>query len=434
VDAASPARQNQAHSRHLQSAAGMATDLFEVVSPETALERLLESGLPEPRVESVSLSAATGRTVPRAVRAPEPSPAFDRSLMDGFAVRASDTFGATEALPAALAVVGEVPMGAPPTRGIAPGEAMVIHTGGMLPDGSDAVVMVEHTEWIDDRAIDVMRPVAVRDAVIQRGDDVAEGAVVIPQGARLRSQDLGGLAALGVTRVSVAQSPIVGLIATGDEIVPPQHTPVPGEVRDVNSTTLSVEVERAGGAARTYGIVPDARSALETTARDALSECDVVIISAGSSVSARDHTAHVIETLGSPGILAHGLALKPGKPSIVALADGTPVFGLPGNPVSALVVFDLLVAPTLRRLQGAPAHSPAPPLRARLTRNVASTAGRMDFIPASLAERDGETWAEPIFGASNLIFTLVRADALVRIPADANGLPAGASVEIRPLA
>ena len=411
----------------------MATDLFEVVSPDSALERLLEAGLPEPRAEIVPLSAAAGRIVPRAVRAPEPSPAFDRSLMDGFAVRAADTFGATEGLPAALAVVGEVPMGAPPTRGIGPGEAMVIHTGGMLPDGSDAVVMVEHTEWIDDRAIEVMRPVAARDAVIQRGDDVAEGAVVIPQGARLRSQDLGGLAALGVTRVSVAPAPIVGLIATGDEIVPPRQTPEPGEVRDVNSTTLSVEVERAGGVARTYGIVPDARAALETTARRALAECDVVVISAGSSVSARDHTADVIGSLGSPGILAHGLALKPGKPSILALADGTPVFGLPGNPVSALVVFDLLVAPTLRRLQGAPAHSPAPPLRARLTRNVASTAGRVDFIPATLAERDGETWAEPIFGASNLIFTLVRADALVRIPADANGLPAGASVEIRPL-
>ena len=412
----------------------MATELFDVVSPETALGRLLEAGLPEPRVESVPLSAAAGRVSARPVRAPEPSPAFDRSLMDGFAVRASDTFGATESLPAALAVIGEVPMGAPPTRGIAPGEAMVIHTGGMLPRGSDAVVMVEHTEWIDDRMIEVMRPVAARDAVIRRGDDVAEGAVVVPQGARLRSQDLGGLAALGVTHVSVAQAPVVGLIATGDEIVPPHQTPEPGEVRDVNSTTLSVEVERAGGVARTYGIVPDARSALATGARDALRECDIVVISAGSSVSTRDHTADVIRSLGTPGVLAHGLALKPGKPSIVGLADGTPVFGLPGNPVSALVVFDLLVAPTIRRLQGAPADSPASPLRARLARNVASTAGRLDFIPARLTERDGRTWAEPIFGASNLIFTLVRADALVRIPADANGLQAGAFVDIRPLA
>lgn len=412
----------------------MATELFDVVPPETALERLLEAGLPEPRVESVPLAAAASRVAARPVRALEPSPAFDRSLMDGFAVRASDTFGATEALPAALAVVGEVPMGALPTQGLAPGEAMVIHTGGMLPPGSDAVVMVEHTEWIDDRMIEVMRPVAARDAVIQRGDDVAEGAVVIPRGARLRSQDLGGLAALGVTHVAVAQAPIVGLIATGDEVVPPHQTPEPGEVRDVNSTTLTVEVERAGGVARTYGIVPDARSALATAARDALRDCDIVVISAGSSVSARDHTADVIGSLGSPGVLAHGLALKPGKPSIVGLADGRPVFGLPGNPVSALVVFDLLVAPTIRRLQGAPADSSASPPRARLARNVASTAGRLDFIPARLTERDDETWAEPIFGASNLIFTLVRADALVRIPADANGLQAGAFVDIRPLA
>ena len=411
----------------------MATELFDVVPPETALERLLEAGLPEPRVETAALAAAAGRIAVCAVRALEPSPPFDRSLMDGFAVRASDTFGATEALPAALAVAGEVPMGAPPRRGISPGEAMVIHTGGMLPAGSDAVVMVEHTEWIDDGMIEVMRPVAVRDAVIQRGDDVAEGAVVVPQGTRLRSQDLGGLAALGVTHVPIAQAPVVGLIATGDEIVPPNQTPEPGEVRDVNSTTLAVEVERAGGVARAYGIVPDVRSALRSAAREAQAECDMVVISAGSSVSTRDHTADVIGSLGSPGILAHGLALKPGKPSIVALADGTPVFGLPGNPVSALVVFDLLVAPTIRRLQGAPADSTEPPLRARLARNVASTAGRVDFIPARLAERDGSTWADPIFGASNLIFTLVRADALIRIPADANGLPAGASVDIRRL-
>lgn len=412
----------------------MATELFDVVSPETALERLLEAGLPEPRVETVPLSAAAGRVSARPVRAPESSPSFDRSLMDGFAVRATDTFGATESLPAALAVIGEVPMGAPPTTGIAPGEAMVIHTGGMLPEGSDAVVMVEHTEWIDDRMIEVMRPVAARDAVVRRGDDVAEGAVVIPQGARLRSQDIGGLAALGVTHVAVAQAPIVGLIATGDEVVPPHQTPEPGEVRDVNSTTLTVEVERAGGVARAYGIVPDASSALATAARDALRDCDIVVISAGSSVSTRDHTADVIGSLGSPGVLAHGLALKPGKPSIVGLADGRPIFGLPGNPVSALVVFDLLVAPTIRRLQGAPADSSGSPLRARLARNVASTAGRLDFIPARLTERDDETWAEPIFGASNLIFTLVRADALVRIPADANGLQAGAFVDIRPLA
>ena len=411
----------------------MAIDLFDVVPPETALERLLAAGLPEPRAETVPLSAAAGRVAAHPVRAPEPSPAFDRSLMDGFAVRASDTFGATEALPAALAVVGEVPMGSPPTRAVTAGEALLIHTGGMLPEGADAVVMVEHTEWIDERTIEVMRPVAARDAVVQRGDDVAEGSVVIPQGARLRSQDIGGLAALGVTHVSIARAPTVGLIATGDEIVPPHQVPELGEVRDVNSSTLTVEVERAGGVARAYGIVPDARAALHAAAREALGECDVVVVSAGSSVSTRDLTAEVIGSLGSPGILAHGLALKPGKPSIVALAGTTPMFGLPGNPVSALVVFDLLVAPTIRHLQGAPANSSAPPLRARLARNVASIAGRVDFIPARLVERDDGTWADPIFGASNLIFTLVRADALVRIPADANGLPAGASVDVRRL-
>ena len=207
----------------------MAIELFDVVLPETALERLLAAGLPEPRQETVPLAAAAGRVAARAVCAREPSPAFDRSLMDGFAVRASDTFGATEGLPASLAVVGEVPMGSPPTRDVTAGEAMVIHTGGMLPEGAGRGRDGEHTESVDERTIEVMRPVAAREAVIHRGDDVAEGSVVIPQGAHLRSQDIGGLAALGVTHVSIARQPTVGLVATGDEIVPPHQAPEPGE-------------------------------------------------------------------------------------------------------------------------------------------------------------------------------------------------------------
>ncbi len=409
----------------------MTTELFQVVPPEVALERLLSHELPGPRVEVVSLAAAAGRVVARDVIAPEPSPMFDRSTMDGYAVRAGDTFGATEGLPAYLSVVGEVPMGAPPTHRVSSGEAMLIHTGGMVPAGADAVVMVENTQQLGDGSIEVVRPAAPGDSMIRRGDDVAEGDVVVPQGSRLRAPDVGGLAALGVTNVAVAAAPLVGLIATGDEIVPPGSAPEPGEVRDVNSSTVAVEIERAGGVTRSFGIVPDDRQELQAVVAQAHQQCGAVVVTAGSSVSARDVTADVIGSLGPPGILAHGLALKPGKPSIVALARHTPVFGLPGNPVSALVVFDLLVAPTIRRLQGQRFENERSPARARLARNVSSTAGRVDFIPARLVERDGEMWAEPIFGASNLIFTLARADGLVRVPAEANGMPEGSHVDVR---
>lgn len=409
----------------------MATELFKVVAPDAALKNLLANGLPEPRVAVVPIGEAAGRVVGRDVRAPEPSPAFNRSTMDGYAVHASDTFGATESLPAYLSVVGEVPMGESAEHGVSASEALLIHTGGMLPEGADAVVMVEHTQQLGGGTIEVVRPVAPGDSTIRRGDDVAEGDIFLQRGRRLRAPDVGGLAALGISKVPVAIAPVVGVIATGDEVIPPESMPEPGEIRDVNSSTIVVEVERAGGVARPYGIVSDDRKALRATVEGARQQCDVVIITAGSSVSARDLTAEVIGSLGPPGILAHGLALKPGKPTIIAMAGDTPVFGLPGNPVSALVVFDLLVAPTIRRLQGMHIEGERSQVQALLARSISSAAGRLDFVPAQVFERAGASWAEPIFGASNMIFTLVRADALIRVPADANGLPAGAKVDIR---
>lgn len=411
----------------------MVTQLFEVVPPDVALARVLSHGLPEPTIEHVPLAAATCRVVGHDIRAPEPSPAFDRSTMDGFAVRAADTYGATESMPAYLTVIGEVPMGSMPHHRVTVGVAMLIHTGGMLPEGSDAVVMIEHTQAADDGTIEVMRAAAPGDWLIRRGDDVIKGSVIAPRGTRLRAQDVGGLAALGVVHIPVAVKPMVGIVATGDEVVAKEAIPGVGEIRDVNSSTLEAEVERVGGTSRSYGVVPDDRQALLNVARMAEAECDVIVISAGSSVSTRDLTADVISAMGAPGILAHGLALKPGKPSIVALAGKTPIFGLPGNPVSALVVFDLVVGPTIRQLQGEVEARQYPLIRARLTRNLASTAGRLDFVPARLLKRDDEVWAEPIFGASNMIFTLVRADALIRVPTDANGLPAGSFVDVRML-
>jgi molybdopterin molybdotransferase len=307
----------------------------------------------------------------------------------------------------------------------------MIHTGGMLPEGADAVVMIERTQPARENEIEVLRSVAGGENVIQIGEDIKAGEPLLPSDHRLRPQDLGGLAATGILRVKVAKQPWVSILATGDEVVSPDFTPAPGQVRDVNTHTLSGLVRRAGGIPLSAGIIPDDFDTLYEAARKALDTSDALVLSAGSSVSVRDRTAEVIERLGQPGILAHGISLKPGKPTILAVCDGKPVFGLPGNPVSAMVVADLFLTPTLWRMQGYTHSMERRAIRARLAHNVASTPGREDYIQVKLVERAGETWAEPIFGKSNLIYTLVRADGLMVIPLDANGVQEGESVEVR---
>ena len=290
--------------------------------------------------------------------------------------------------------------------------------------------MVEYTQPVDETSVEVLRPAAPGQHVIQAGEDLAAGDALLPAGHQLRAQDLGALAALGITEIDAAVRPVVGVLSSGDEIVPADASPAPGQVRDVNAITLSALARQAGAEVRDFGVAPDVRSELDRRTREALNTCDLVVISAGSSVSTRDMTADVIGNLGQPGVLAHGIAVKPGKPTIVALADGKPVFGLPGNPVSAMVVFGLVVAPTIRRLLGLKLNEEPPQRPARLTRSLASQSGRIDFVPAVLQRRDGEWWADPVLGPSNLIATLVRASGLIRIPLDAGGLAEGAWVDV----
>jgi molybdopterin molybdotransferase len=300
-----------------------------------------------------------------------------------------------------------------------------IATGGMLPADADAVVMVEQTQEVDDRTIEVLRPVAPGENAVQVGEDVRQGDPILSRGHALRPQDLGGLLALGITSVCVARRLRVGIVSGGDELVDPAAEPGPGQIRDINSYTLAALVRRAGHEARLCGIIADDYEALAAAAREALASSDVLILSAGSSVSTRDMTAQVLESLGQPGVLVHGVSLKPGKPTILGVCADKPVFGLPGNPVSCMVTFDLFVAPTLAYLSGAQ----APPRRtvtARLARNIASATGREDYIQVRLEH--GE--AIPVFGKSNLIYTLIRADGMLKIPLDVGGLAAGAQVEV----
>ncbi len=399
-------------------------EFFKVLLPDEALRVFFEHLPAAPALETVPTGVALERVVGAAVRAPVSVPAFARALMDGYAVRAQDTFGASATLPAYVSVAGEVPMGAEPGFALAPGQAALVHTGGMLPAGADAVVMLELTQMARADEVEILKAAAPGENVLQVGDDIHAGAEMFPAGHVLRAQDLGGLAALGFTSVSVARRPRVALLATGDEVVPPEVEPALGQVRDVNSYAVAGQIARAGGVPVRAGIAPDNYEALKSMAAAALADAEMLVLSAGSSVSVRDMTADVINTLGRPGMLVHGVALKPGKPAILAVCDGKPVVGLPGNPVSAMVVADLFVAPAVYRLQGA-ARPTRRRVRARLTHNVASQAGRVDYTPARLIERAGETWAEPAFGKSNQIFTLVFADGMLVTPADANGLQAG---------
>jgi len=402
-----------------------------------------------PLADSAALDSflALGRVLASDVVAPHPLPEFPRSTVDGYAVRAADTFGAGESLPAYLTLIGEIPMGAPAALTLDSAQCALIHTGGMLPAGSDAVVMVEYTQQIGrgdlhgrPGEIEIMRAVAVGENVISIGEDVRAGQVVIPRGTLLREAEIGGLMALGLTEVRVARKPRVGLISSGDEVVEPNQLAGPGQVRDINSYTLAALVTRAGGEAIRYGIVKDDFSALQAMARKALSECDAVVITAGSSASTRDMTADVIRTLGEPGVLAHGINTRPGKPTILGAAEGKAVIGLPGNPVSALVNGFLFVLPVVEKLLGV-LPRPRATVMARLTVNLASQAGREDWWPVKLLTNYRSPItnyqlpitnydADPIFGKSNLIFTLAAADGLLRIPPDATGLSAGETVEV----
>jgi molybdopterin molybdotransferase len=290
--------------------------------------------------------------------------------------------------------------------------------------------MLEDTQLIDGSEIEVHRASGVGQNILLEGEDVQQGDIVLEPGTLLRPQEIGGLMALGMTSVSVAVSPRVGILSSGDEVVPPEIEPGPAQVRDINSHTLSAIIHRLGGKPILRGIVPDQHDALFEVVKQAHQEDDLIVITAGSSVSARDITGDVIQSLGEPGVLVHGISIKPGKPTILAIADDIPLIGLPGNPVSALVVGTLILAPLIRRFLGIQRVLPSPQVmaKAKLSVNVVSQAGREDYLPVRLQESKEGTLAEPVFGRSNLIFTLVRADGLIHIPPDATGLSAGTKV------
>jgi molybdopterin molybdotransferase len=377
--------------------------------------------------ETVALAAALRRVPAEPVTAPHPLPGFARSTVDGYAVRAADTYGVSEGLPGYLTVTGAVAMGTEPAVSVGPGAAVVMPTGGALPPGADTVVMIEYTAKAMPDTIEVVRPVAPGEGVVRADEDARVGQEIIGSGRPLRPQDLGMLAAAGVTSVRVHARPVVTIFSTGDEVVPPEtETLKPGQVRDATAAALAGLVADGGGTAVFGGIISDDPGALEKALREALPVSDIIVISAGSSVGVRDETAGAVALLGPPGIWCHGLAIKPGKPTLLAECAGVPVIGLPGNPRSALVVFRLIGLPVLRLIGGCTQPPPEPSTRARLSRDLASATGRLDVVQV----RVSEGVATPVFGLSALLSVLTAADGYVVIPEEATGLAAGTEVDV----
>ena len=400
--------------------------MLHVKTPEEVLALIETEFSPLAKVEPVPLNAAMGRVLAEDIAATEYVPDFDRSTVDGFALRARDTFGCTDAIPAILPLQGEVLMGEGADFDLNPEECVAVPTGGALPRGADSVVMVEYSEDYGDGTIGISKSAAPGQNMIFRGDDVFPGKVILQKGRVLSSQDIGALAAIGRVEVPVAKKLTVGVISTGDELVPPEVTPGPGQVRDVNSPMLEAMLGAFGVNVINYGIVIDNETLLSEKVTKAAAECDAVLLSGGSSVGVKDAACRIIESMGS--LLLHGIAIKPGKPTIIGKTGPKPLVGLPGHPVAAYFVTKLFILPLLARLMGRVQEIYT--TTAKITESVSANHGRAQYHCCRLERKNGELYAYPIRGKSGLITTLAGADGYFCIDRDCEGLPKYAEIQV----
>ena len=410
---------------------GMAQVFFKVLAPKEALRLLLTA---EPvGSETISSVRARGRVLAEDLYSKVDLPHFHRAAMDGYAVKAKDTFGASQSLPAYLKLAGVVEMGKEATQTLTKGEAFRISTGGMMPPDADAVVMVEYTDETDGGLVEIHRGVSPWQNVIQIGDDIKKGEAVFSQGRRLRAHDIGALTGVGLSSITVYRRPRVALISTGDEIVDADTDPKPGQVRNINQHSLAGLIEEAGSELKDWGVIRDDRESLTEAIGAALEWGDAVLLSGGSSMGAKDIALETILSFPDSEFVFHGISVAPGKPTIFAKACGKPILGLPGSPVSALVIFDLFGAPMLRRLGGESREALqrfTRTVRAKLRTNVASQIGREDYVRVVM-EADGASFvATPLPSKSGAIFTLVKADGMVRIGMNQDGLEQGEEVDV----
>jgi len=401
---------------------------FKVITREEALSRF--ANISRADTEKVKVQDSLGRISAFKVHSSCNVPNFDRSTMDGYAVIAEDTFSATETSPVSLDLMGEVLMGHETKMGIDQSETVSIPTGGMLPKGANAVVMIEYIKK-NKNEIQVRRSVAPGENVAKTGSDIKKGNVLIETGKKIKPQNIGALSACGITEIEVFKKPLVSIISTGDELVLPQREPEPGQIRGINTYTLYTMIKKYGGKPINLGIVKDSLDELKTSIEKGLSLSDIVVISGGSSVGVKDITLECISSFDNSRIFANGIALKPGKPTILAEIGGKPVIGLPGHPVSCMVIFYLMVRPIIFKMLSYKEEYPERKfLRAKISVNVPSVSGREEYIRVSLKELGGEIWAEPVPGGSGIISSLSKSDGLVRIDLESEGIEKGKIVEV----
>ncbi|MEQ8235570.1 MAG: gephyrin-like molybdotransferase Glp [Syntrophomonadaceae bacterium] len=385
--------------------------------------QILHANMPPRKIECVPLLGCNQRVLASDITSPEDMPAFDRSTVDGYAVRAADTFGSSESLPGMLSLTGEVLMGAKPSLQLGRGQCAWIPTGGMLPEGSNAAIMVEHTEKLGLDTILVYRPVAPGENVMLKGEDVSQGEVVFRRGKVLKAQEIGLLASLGIVQLPVFKAYRIGVISTGDEVIPVDQIPLPGQVRDVNSFALAAALEASGAVVRLYPLIKDDYSCLRQALEKAWQENDLILMSGGSSVGVADFSVQAILSLPDAEILFHGLAVKPGKPTIGARVGSKLIIGLPGHPVSALMIFHIIYAPLI-------SSAAVNQVEARLAMNLASQAGRDDFVPVQLLPAPGGLEAHPLLGKSGLMSILAQADGYIHLPYEQQGIKGGEIVTV----
>ncbi|MCR4606761.1 MAG: molybdopterin molybdotransferase MoeA [Oscillospiraceae bacterium] len=400
--------------------------MLEVKTPEEVLRLIEKEFIPCGLSETVLLSEALGRVLAEDIKADEFVPDFDRSTVDGYALRAKDTFGCSDAIPAVLSLAGEIRMGEAAEINVPRDFCAYVPTGGAIPEGCDCVVMVEYTEDYGDGTIGILKPGAPGMNMIFRGDDVFPGKTVLKSGRVLSPQDIGALAAIGRILVPVRPHLRVGVISTGDELVSTDSTPGPGQVRDVNSPMLEALLKDFGAEPVNFGIVTDDEKLLKEKTAAAAENCDAVIISGGSSAGVKDAACRIIDELGE--LLFHGIAIKPGKPTILGKTGNKPLIGLPGHPVAALFVAKLFVLPLLAQLEGRKMRSW--PVRAELAESLNANHGRMQVNACCLEEGDGKLKAVPVRSKSGLITQLAGADGYLVIGRDLEGLPKDAEVEV----
>lgn len=402
--------------------------LMHVTDPQAVLKQIREQFKPL-AAEKTTLASAGGRTLAEPIYAGEDLPAFDRSTVDGYAVIARESFGAQEGLPAVFDYGGEILMGrtAPPMK---KRHCFLIHTGGMLPEGADAVIMLEDTDTLENQ-VHAFRQAAPGENVIHKGEDLRQGQAALPQGRALRAQELGLLASLGICEVKVHRRPVMGLLSSGDELVPCRTKSLPpGKIRDSNSAALTYLGLRYGAEVLEHEILTDSFPVFLEKSRSHLERSDFLVFTGGSSVGSRDFTARTMQELGKPGLLVEGIAVKPGKPTLLANCNGKPVLGLPGHPVSALIIFQIFGSAILERLSGKEPQSHHPAVRATLSRNLPSHSGQTDYVRVRLEHCGCGFHAVPVFGRSGMLRTLTETTGFIIIPAEKEGLLEGEEVDV----